>query len=117
MEYLKELILILMAGVLINNYVLQKFLGICPFLGVSKKFQQAAGMGVAPYVLYFGLLVGATLGGNITPIGASANITGIGILRKEGYTVKNSDFLKIGIPFTLAAIIPAYVYLWLFYGM
>ena len=77
----------------------------------------AEALGVDPTVLYFGLLSGATLGGNCTPIGASANITGIGILRKEGYTVKNSDFLKIGIPFTLAAIIPAYVYLWLFYGM
>ena len=43
----KELILILMGGILINNYVLQKFLGICPFLGVSKRFNQAAGMGVA----------------------------------------------------------------------
>ena len=47
MEYLKELILILMGGVLVNNYVLQKFLGICPFLGVSKKFSQAFGMGIA----------------------------------------------------------------------
>ena len=36
-----------MAGVLANNYVLQKFLGICPFLGVSKKFNQASGMGIA----------------------------------------------------------------------
>lgn len=44
---LKELILILMAGVLVNNYVLQQFLGICPFLGVSKKFDQASGMGIA----------------------------------------------------------------------
>ena len=44
---MKELILILMAGVLINNYVLQQFLGICPFLGVSKKFNQASGMGIA----------------------------------------------------------------------
>ena len=43
----KELVLILMAGVLVNNYVLQQFLGICPFLGVSKKFDQAAGMGIA----------------------------------------------------------------------
>ena len=76
----------------------------------------AAAMGIDPTVLYFGLLSGATLGGNCTPIGASANITGIGILRKEGYTVKNSDFFKIGIPFTLAAIIPAYIYLWLMYG-
>ena len=38
-------------------------------------------------------------------------------LKKEGYTVKISDFFKIGIPFTLAAIIPAYVYLWLVYGV
>ena len=44
---LKELILILMGGVLVNNYVLQQFLGICPFLGVSKKTDQAAGMGIA----------------------------------------------------------------------
>lgn len=44
---LKSLILILMGGVLINNYVLQRFLGICPFLGVSKKLKQACGMGVA----------------------------------------------------------------------
>ena len=67
--------------------------------------------------LYFGLLCGATLGGNCTPIGASANITGIGILRKEGYTVKNGDFFRIGIPFTLAAIVPAYLYIWLVYGI
>ena len=77
----------------------------------------ATTLGVDPTVLYFGLLSGATLGGNCTPIGASANIAGIGILRKEGYTVKNSDFFKIGIPFTLAAIIPAYIYLWLMYGI
>lgn len=74
-------------------------------------------LGVDPTVLYFGLLSGATLGGNCTPIGASANITGIGILRREGYTVKNSDFFKIGIPFTMAAIIPAYIYLWIMYGI
>ncbi len=67
--------------------------------------------------LYFGLLSGATLGGNCTPIGASANITGIGILRREGYEVKNKDFFKIGIPFTLSAIIPAYIYVWLAFGV
>ena len=67
--------------------------------------------------LYFGLLSGATLGGNITPVGASANITAIGILRKNGYEVKNADFFKIGIPFTLAAIVPAYIYIWLVFGV
>ncbi len=72
---------------------------------------------IDPTPLYFGLLSGATLGGNCTPIGASANITGIGILRKEGYEVKNKDFFRIGIPFTLAAIIPAYIYIWLVYGV
>ncbi|MBQ8397068.1 MAG: TRAP transporter large permease subunit [Clostridia bacterium] len=76
----------------------------------------AANLGIDPTVLYFGLLSGATLGGNCTPIGASANITGIGILRREGYEVKNSDFFRIGIPFTLAAIVPAYIYIWLVYG-
>ena len=51
---MKELILILMGGVLVNNYVLQRFLGICPFLGVSKKFNQAFGMGVAvTFVMLF----------------------------------------------------------------
>ncbi len=44
---MKEMILILMGGVLINNYVLNQFLGICPFLGVSKKVGQASGMGAA----------------------------------------------------------------------
>ncbi|MDO5152483.1 MAG: SLC13 family permease [Eubacteriales bacterium] len=77
----------------------------------------AAEMGCDPTPLYFGLLSGATLGGNITPIGASANITAIGILRKEGHEVSNSDFFRIGIPFTLAAIIPAYIYIWLVYGL
>ncbi len=74
-------------------------------------------MGVDPTAFYFGLLSGATLGGNCTPIGASANITGIGILRKDGYEVKNSDFFKIGIPFTLAAIVPAYILVWLLFGV
>ena len=77
----------------------------------------AARLGVDATPLYFGLLSGATLGGNITPIGASANITGIGILRKAGYEVKNGDFFKIGIPFTLVAIIPAYIYIWVLYGV
>ncbi len=72
-------------------------------------------MGFDPTLLYFGLLCGATLGGNLTPIGASANIAGIGILRKEGYEVKNKDFFKIGIPFTFAAITVAYIYLLIFY--
>ena len=69
--------------------------------------------GVSPYLLYFGLLCGATLGGNLTPFGASANVVGIGILKKNGETVKNSDFFKIGIPFTLVAVTGGYLFCWL----
>ena len=47
MELLKSLVIILISSVLINNYVLNRFLGICPFLGVSKKLDQATGMGIS----------------------------------------------------------------------
>ena len=72
----------------------------------------AALMGVEPYLFYFGLLIGATLGGNITPVGASANIAGIGILQKEGCKVANKDFFRIGIPFTLIAVISGALVNW-----
>ncbi len=72
----------------------------------------AAMMGCSPYVLYFGLLTGATLGGNLTPIGASANIATIGILQKEGYKVRTQDFLKVGVPFTLTAVMVGYLFCW-----
>ena len=69
-------------------------------------------LSVEPYVLYFGLLCGATLGGNLTPIGASANITTTGLLRKEGYDVGFSDFMRIGVPFTLTAVLMGYLFIW-----
>ena len=47
MDTFKSLIIIMMSSVLVNNYVLSRFLGICPFLGVSKKLNQATGMGIA----------------------------------------------------------------------
>ncbi len=75
------------------------------------------GAGMEPYVFYFGLLTGATLGGNLTPIGASANIAAIGILRKNGETVRVVDFLRIGIPFTLSAVLTGYIYIWLVWGI
>lgn len=76
----------------------------------------AASMGIDPTILYFGLLVGATLGGNITPIGASANIAGLGILRKEGHEVGAKEFMKISVPFTLTAVITGYILIWLIWA-
>lgn len=76
----------------------------------------AAAMGIEPYLLYFGLLAGATLGGNLTPIGASANITALGLLRKDGYEVSAKQFMKISVPFTLAAVVSGYILIWLIWG-
>ncbi len=47
MDYFKGLVIIIMSSILVNNYVLRQFLGICPFLGVSKKLNQAVGMGIS----------------------------------------------------------------------
>ena len=75
-----------------------------------------AQIGVEPYLLYFGLLSGATLGGNLTPVGASANITATGLLRKQGYEVTFRDFACIGIPFTFTAVMIGYIFIWSFWG-
>ena len=69
-------------------------------------------LGVSPELLYFGLLTGATLGGNLTPIGASANITAVGMLKKNGYEVSFKDFMRIGVPFTLTAVAVGYLVIW-----
>lgn len=101
------------------SVLISAFIDNIPYVATMLPVVQGLAMklGIDPTPLYFGLLSGATLGGNLTPIGASANITGIGILRREGYQVNNSDFFKIGIPFTIAAIVPAYIYIWLVYGV
>ncbi len=71
---------------------------------------------IDPTLLLFGLLIGASLGGNITPIGASANIVACGILKKEGYRVSFKEFMKIGVPFTFAAVSASYLFVWLVWG-
>jgi len=72
----------------------------------------AVSLGVSPELFLFGLLIGTSLGGNITPIGASANMVAVGLLRKKNYHVKFSNFIKIGLPFTIAAVSVAYLFIW-----
>lgn len=104
--------------IVIASVILSAFIDNIPYVAAMLPVVQgiAMNLGIDPVFLYFGLLSGATLGGNITPFGASANVAGIGILRKEGYEVKNSDFFKIGIPFTLTAVIISAVYIWFVWG-
>ena len=101
------------------SVLLSAFIDNIPYVATMLPVVQgiATLMGAEPYVFYFGLLTGATLGGNLTPIGASANITAIGILRKNGETVTTRDFLRVGVPFTLAAVLMGAVYIWLVWGI
>lgn len=98
-----------------GSVILSAFIDNIPYVAAMLPVVKgiALKLGIDPVVLYFGLLTGATLGGNITPFGASANVAGMGILRKEGYKVNNSDFFKIGIPFTLTAVLIGYAFIWL----
>lgn len=111
-------VFVLYTVIVIASVIISAFIDNIPY--VATMIPVIAGIAAALNIdatpLYFGLLSGATLGGNCTPVGASANITGIGILKKAGYTVKNGDFFRIGIPFTVAAVVPAYIYIWIMYG-
>ena len=75
-----------------------------------------AALGVKGPLLYFALLSGATLGGNLTPVGASANITALGILKKEGVEVSAKDFFKLSVPFTISAVLTGYVLIWVIWA-
>ena len=72
----------------------------------------AANLGLSMYPFLFGLLIGTCLGGNITPIGASCNVVTVGMLRKHGYNVKFSEFVKIGLPFTFIAVLLGSLFIW-----
>ncbi len=84
---------------------------ITAMIPVTVKLSSA--LGLSPYLLTFGLLIGACLGGNVTPIGAAANIVSVGILRREKYPTSFFQFVRIGLPFTLAATAASYVFVWL----
>ena len=77
--------------------------------------QVSADLGIEPTLLCLGLLIGASLGGNISPIGAAANIVAVGILKKQGHAVGFGQFVKLGLPFTIAAAAVASAFIWLFW--
>ena len=111
-------IFLLYTIIVFASVALSAFIDNIPYVAAMLPVVQgiAVKLGINPILLYFGLLTGATLGGNITPFGASANVAGIGILKKEGFTVKNSDFFKIGIPLTFTAVVVGYIFLWFVWG-
>jgi Na+/H+ antiporter NhaD/arsenite permease-like protein len=113
-KFSKDNIFVIYTLIVWASVIFSAFIDNIPY--VATMLPVAAGiasiLNIEPYILYFGLLTGATLGGNLTPIGASANITALGILRKDGHEVSAGQFMKIGVPFTLAAVITGYVMIW-----
>jgi len=78
--------------------------------------QLAALMSVSPFPFIFGMLIGTGIGGNITPVGATANVFACGMLEKRGCKVKLKDYLKISLPFSVIAVLVAHVllqFLWM----
>lgn len=104
--------------IVLLSVILSAFIDNVPFLlamlPVTQLIVQSSG--ASPYLLYFGLLIGASVGGNITPIGASANIVAMGIMKKHGHNPKFMGFVKMGLPFTIASVIISSLFLWLVFG-
>ena len=100
--------IIVLASVLFSAFI-DNIPYVATLLPVMMRVGLSLNLGIPPYLLLFGLLAGATLGGNLTPIGASANIAGIGFLKKVGFKVTFVDFFKIGFPITLAALTTGYI--------
>jgi Na+/H+ antiporter NhaD/arsenite permease-like protein len=100
--------IIVLASVLFSAFI-DNIPYVATLLPVMMRVGLSLNLPVPPYLLLFGLLAGATLGGNLTPIGASANIAGIGFLKKVGFKVTFVDFFKIGFPITLAALATGYI--------
>ena len=101
MDTLKTLIVIMMSSVLVNNYVLSRFLGICPFLGVSKKLDQATGMGIA---VIFVMLVATAVTWPIQYYILDAN--GLGYMQTIVFILVIASFVQF-IEIVLKKFIPA----------
>ena len=68
-------------------------------------------LGVNPFPFYFGMLVGTGIGGNITPVGATANVLACRMLEKRGYRFKLSKYLALAVPFSLSAVLIIHILL------
>ena len=68
-------------------------------------------LGVNPFPFYFGMLVGTGIGGNLTPVGATANVLACGMLEKRGYKVRFGQYFRIAVPFSMSAVLVVHILL------
>ena len=106
-------VIILFVSIIISGFV-DNVPYIIAMLPVADGMAKA--MGINGELYMFALLVGSCLGGNLTPFGASANVVAMGIVKKEGYPMKFSGWLKIGAPFTFITTGVAALVLWLLWA-
>ncbi|MDP2647605.1 MAG: SLC13 family permease [Desulfobacterales bacterium] len=76
----------------------------------------AQAVGVNPFYFYFGMLVGTGIGGNITPVGATANVLACGMLEKRGYKINLGTYMKISIPFSCLAVLAVMILIQVFWS-
>lgn len=75
----------------------------------------AAAFGITAWAFLYGMLIGTGVGGNITPVGATANVFACGVLEKQGHRVRLAEYMKISIPFTIAAVVTCHILLQIFW--
>ncbi|MCK4807037.1 MAG: anion permease, partial [Candidatus Aegiribacteria sp.] len=107
--------------VVVSAVILSAFIDNVPYvtamIPVAHAIAQTLGEGgQSHYYLSFGLLIGACLGGNISPVGAAANIVSVSVLRKNGFKVSFMDFVRVGLPFTIAATVVGAAFIWFVWG-
>lgn len=106
---LAAFIVILLVSVIVSGFVdnVPYIIAMLPVAG-----SMALSLNLEKELLMFALLIGSCLGGNLTPYGASANVVSMGILKKEGYPMKFTGWLKVAIPFTILTTSAASIVLW-----
>ncbi|MCB9358793.1 anion permease [Candidatus Woesearchaeota archaeon] len=110
-------ILIAFILIIVSSVLLSGFVDNVPFIAAMLPVvdRMAEIMGISPYLFFFGLVIGASVGGNITPVGASANIVAMGMLKNRRFKVTFWDFMKIGLPFTIVSVLASTLFIWLMY--
>jgi Na+/H+ antiporter NhaD/arsenite permease-like protein len=100
--------------------IVSGFVDNIPFLLVMLPAVTVLGSGLGiegkPVFLYFGLLLGTSVGGNITPIGAQANIAAVGLLRKHGHPMSLREYVSLSLPYTIVAVAASCLFTYLVYG-
>ncbi len=68
-------------------------------------------------ILWWGLVIGANLGGCMTPIGSPSNVIAMGVSEQEGYPIPFNQFLKLGVMLTIIYFIISMIYIYVRYGL